>query len=311
MIAVCAVASMAPGGCAGESPKDGTGGPPAAPKQAAAPKAGEPGKDDTVQRKIRYTAIVDVVVKDLDAGQLEVERIVAEAGGYVARSEITGSAGTRRTGTWTLKIPVDKYRAAVMALAALGNTLRNSSDSEDVTEEFVDLEARLRNLRAEEETLNKLMKDSAFKLDDVLKMREQIVKTRGDIERAEGRLKYLSSVTSYSTVNLTLQEIQDYKPPTAPTFGSEVSETFAASVASLQHFGRGVAIFLVALAPWLPVVVPALFLLRWASRRLAKSVPPPLPRARRVPEPEPPPPLSPPPESTETPAEGEAVQPPP
>lgn len=189
-----------------------------------------------------------------------------------------------------MKVPVDKYRPTVMALAALGNTLRNSSDSEDVTEEFLDLEARLRNLKVEEETLNKLLKDSAFKLDDVLKMREQIVKTRGDIERAEGRLKYLSAVTSYSTINLSLQEIQDYKPPTAPTFGSEVSETFTASVASLEQFGRGVAIFLVALAPWLPIIIPVLFLLRLFVRRLARPTSPHLPRARRVAEPAPPPP---------------------
>lgn len=101
LVVACAVCSMAPGGCSGNQTPPGRGDAAPAPPNAAAPaqKAGEAKKESPAQRKIRYTAQVEVVVKDLDAAQIEVERIIADAGGYVARSEITGSAGTRRTGT--------------------------------------------------------------------------------------------------------------------------------------------------------------------------------------------------------------------
>jgi hypothetical protein len=243
-----------------------------APNAGAAPQAGD-GKPEAagkaIDRKIRYSGNVEVVVRDLDATHEAVEALVKSKNGYVAKSELVGSVGDRRYGTWTIKVPADSFREVVAALAKLGTLVHNSSDSEDFTEEYLDLEARVRNLKAEEDVLNKLLKDAANRLDDVLKMRDQIVRNRGDIERAEGRLKYLASVTSYSTINLTVREIQDYVPPTSPTFSSDVSDTFSWSYASLLHLGRGLVLFLVALAPWSPFLLAVGF----AGWKIAKHWP--------------------------------------
>ena len=151
--------------------------------------AGEAPNQDAITRKIIYNATVEVVVKDVEQSRTEVTRIVEEAKGYIAKSDISGQAGTKRTATWTLKVPVDKFQQIVTALAALGQVTKNSSDSQDVTEEYVDLQARIKNLKVEEETLNKFLKDFANNVDSFLKTREQIKNVRGEIERAEGRLK--------------------------------------------------------------------------------------------------------------------------
>ncbi len=234
----------------------------------------------SVDRKIRYTANVEVVVKNLDATQESVEALVKSKGGYVAKSELVGQVGDRRSCSWTIKVPVDTFRDAIDAIAKLGTLVRNSSDSEDVTEEFLDLEARLRNMKAEEEVLNKLLKEAAVRLDDILKVREQIVKNRGEIERAEGRLKYLAAVTSFSTINLMVREIQDYVPPTAPTFGSDITDAFSTSYQSLVRFGRNAVLVVVSIAPWLPVLLVGGFLGWKVIRRMQPS--PPIAKPRRA-----------------------------
>lgn len=187
---------------------------------------------------------------------------------------MTGDIGSRRTATWTLKVPVDQFRAVLAALAALGHPVRNSSDSQDVTEEFVDLQARVKNFKVEEETLNKLLKESAVKIEDILKIREQIKNVRGDIERAEGRMKYLSTMAAMSTVTMTAREDMTYVPPlpeTAPTFGDEIEGTFSRSVNALKNTGQQLTLVAVGLAPWSPFILIGLLFFRWAIKKLIAS----------------------------------------
>lgn len=231
----------------------------AAPKLAAA---------EPITRKIIYTADIEIVVKDLEATRQSVERIVQEQQGYIAKTDTVGQAGQSRTATWTMKVPAEKFQDTVAALAALGNTVRNSSDSQDVTEEYFDLESRIKNYKAEEEVLNRLLKEKAEKVEDLLKIREQIKIVRVEIERAEGRLKYLATMAAMSTITLRVREDVSYVPPTAPTFGSRISDTFEHSLSALSDFGKGLVLLVVALAPWLPLILIGAILARWVVKRL-------------------------------------------
>ncbi len=266
---------------------------PAAPvvKQAAgnAPVAGAD-KAAAVERKIIYAARLDLVVPDLDKATKAVDDTLAAHAGRLVRSETRSDTGARRTGTFTLEVPVDKFRGLVAALKVLGVPERDGIDSQDVTEEYVDVESRVRNLRVEEETLNRLLKEKAGNVTETLAIRTQIVPVREGIERAEGRMKYLSTRAAYSTVTLTLREVADYKPTTAPTFGDRVSRTFSGSWAALKAFGEGVVLFAVAASIWLPLLIPVGVAAVWGLRRAVRSAnaakaPLPVARARR---PEPP-----------------------
>jgi hypothetical protein len=235
----------------------------------------EPGKP-AIDRKIIYNATVEVIVKDLDDALIRVERLVEETGGYIARSERVGDTGTRRTATWVLKIPSEKFRSTVAALANLGIPVRNTSDSQDVTEEFLDLQARIKNLKTEEEALNKLLRESAT-LDAILKIRAEITRIRGDIERAEGRLKYLATMSALSTITFIAREDVSYVPPTIPeppSFLSRVADTFNRSFKSLRIFVETLGLIVVALTPWLPVIVIFAWLIRRLGIRIfSQSVP--------------------------------------
>ena len=158
-------------------------------------------------------------------------------------------------------------------LLALGTPERNVVDTQDVTEEFVDVEARIKNLQEQEAKLNELLKEKRKeeKLEDVIKVSDRVFLVRGDIERAQGRRNYLKNRVQLSTLTVTLREVKDYKPPTAPTFGSRARDTFGNSWEGLVDFGQGAVLVLVALVPWAPLWLPALLALVWVVRRLRRA----------------------------------------
>ncbi len=245
----------------------------AAPK--AAPDAGAKPDGPAVERKIIYSAAIELHVTNVEAVQPEVEKVAADFKGYVAKSDITGQVGRSRTATWTLKVPAADFRAAVARLVALGQVVRNSSDSQDVTEEFFDLAARLKNFKAEEAALNKLREDAAVRLDDILKIREQIKVVRGEVERAEGRLKYLSTMAALSTVTLTAREEVPYLPATpeaAATFGEQVGTRFASSWNSLVVSLKAFVLWLVEVALFLPFYALAAGVAYLAARRAWRAL---------------------------------------
>jgi hypothetical protein len=162
----------------------------------------------------------------------------------------------------------------------------NKTDSQDVTDQFYDLEARIKNRKSEEESLRKLLEQTTGKMEDILAVRRELNQVRGDIDQKEGQLRRLANLSSLTTVNVTLQEIKDYVPPQAPTFGSTIAGTFSSSVEVLQSVGKGLVLFIVALAPWLPIILlaalPAWILLRRRRRPLtvqAEALPSTIPPA--------------------------------
>jgi hypothetical protein len=239
---------------------------------AAGPQA-PPAAQAQQQPMIVYTATLDVVVKDLDAALSEVEKLVAGHKGFVAKSEARGGPGSPRVATFTLRVPVAGYEPLKAGLLALGHAERNAVETQDVTEEFVDVEARIKNLREQEAKLNELLKEKRKeeKLEDVIKVSDRIYAVRGDIERAQGRRNYLLNRVQLSTIHLTLREVKDYKPPTAPTFGTRARETFDASWEAVVGFGEWLALTAVALAPWAPLWLPCLLLGVWGVRRVARA----------------------------------------
>jgi hypothetical protein len=240
--------------------------------QATVPPGNPPpadGQEAPLQRKVVQTGYLDIIVPDFDAAHEELKELFALHKAIIVKSEFTGSAGARRGATWTVRVPVDNFQTFVDEFVHLGKPVRHSTEAQDVTEEYVDLEARIKNLKAEEEGLNGLLK-KAQSTADILGFRRQISDIRGNIERAEGRLNVLSRLTTYSTVYLSMREEKDYTPPEsphAPTFAAAVQGTWDDSLGVLGRFGKAVSLFAVALAPWLPLLVPPVLAVAWHIRR--------------------------------------------
>jgi hypothetical protein len=243
------------------------------------------GKGSPTQRKIIYTAALDVMVANVDAAVIQTQSILAVNKGYVARSEIRDESASRHSATFTLRVPAENLRSLIDGLIALGTPARNSLDSNDVTEEFVDVEARIKNLKQEEETLNRLLKEKAGNVEDVLAVRRQLQPVRESIDRSEAHYKYLSAMTALSTVNLTLREKKDEVPPATVAFGDQIGTTFLSSWAALVKFGKKLTLAGVAVTAWGPVLLMLAGTGLLVARRSARSkaanipIPPPTPSA--------------------------------
>jgi hypothetical protein len=242
-----------------------------APSLAAGGEAGaeKPLPDaNALQRKIIYTAEVDLVVEDFAEMPSDVATLTKQFGGYVAGSTVTGSPGRPRRGQWTLRVPVARYEEFLAAVQQLGEVRSVSSNSEDVSEEFYDLQARIRNKRQAEQRLLKHLEDSTGKLEEILKVELELDRVREEIERMEGRLRVLNDLTSLTTVTLRVDEIRNYVPEEAVTYATRVRRAFATSIDALVATAKNVSIAAVAASPWLGVLlVPLVLLVAWFRLR--------------------------------------------
>ena len=151
------------------------------------------------------TAQLDIEV-DRDGLQDAVDDAIAaaqDAGGFVLSTRLDDERSGR--GTLVLRVPSEKFESALAALDDLGEVLGRSVSGEDVGEEFVDLEARLRNFEAQEAVLLRLM-DRAETVSDTIKVQRELTGIQLEVERIRGRLRFLEDQTSLGTVTVKLTE---------------------------------------------------------------------------------------------------------
>ncbi len=231
---------------------------------------GKPAAPVDVSRKIIFTGDMHLIVDELDATTAKVQQIVSAATGYIAQSDVQVRSNNRREADYTVRVPVEQYEDVRTACSKLGSVTRNSSKSEDVSEEYADLEARIKALKAEEAALTDLLKRENAKLDELMKVRDQIVRNREQIEKAEGRTRLLANKASFSTIRLGIEEKKDYVPPSEETFGGNASNAFSNSWQALVNLGKFLAIAAVSLVPWLPVIALIVGVVWWQVRRFRR-----------------------------------------
>ena len=247
----------------------------------AAPGGGEAAKAPAASaRKIVYTADVDIVAEDFNKVADSVAKLVTECSGFVAETDMNGSTGGHRKAHWKVRVPIEKFERFLDAVVKLGELQRRQIHSQDVTEEFYDLTARVKNKKVEETRLIKHLEESTGKLKEILEVEKEISRVREEIERMEGRVRLLADLTDLTTVTITADERIGFVPTTAPTFGTRASRTLDGSVKAVRDFLEGLTLWVIAVVPWLPFWIVGLLiawlLLRWTRRRL-------IPRLARIP----------------------------
>ena len=147
-------------------------------------------------------------------------------------SQTLTAPGSPRSGEWTLRIPVGRFREFIADLAKLGELRESKTDSDDVTDRYYDLKAHIQNDKAEEEALRKLMVDKSAtgKLEDLLAVRRELRDLRGKIDAQQGQMKRWDKEAAMTAVVVQIQDRKDYVPSTSPSFGTSISRTFSDSV---------------------------------------------------------------------------------
>lgn len=229
-------------------------------------------------RKIIYNSELSLVVQNLTTAQQQLAGLVTRYGGYISHTQVGGTPGQPRQGTWTVRIPVDGYDQFMVGAARLGELQSMSSNAEDVTEQYYDVEARLKNKQVEEQQLIGLLKNRTAKLRDILEVEREISRVRGEVEQLQGQLRLLKNQTGLATVSITLQEVQEFLAPRPTTFTARIARAWHDSLVSVRDALQTMVISLVSSVPWLVfwgVVIGVILVLfrRWTSRR------PPAPKA--------------------------------
>ena len=226
-----------------------------------------------VKRQIVYNAAVSLAVADFDARQRELTGLVKLHNAFVAKSDMSGNSVAQRSGQWKIRVPVEQFDHFLAAVVGLGIPEKNTVDSQDVTEEFYDLKARIDNKKTLEQRFIVLIQQANGRFEEVIRLENELARVRGEIERMEGGLRRLADLSALSTVAVTLREEQNYVPPQAPTFGGQISATFGQSIHLLTTIGGGATLTLVALVPWTPFALAGVAAYLYLRKRWNRTQP--------------------------------------
>jgi Domain of unknown function (DUF4349) len=226
-------------------------------------------------RKLIRTVQLDVVVAEVDSTSRAMQALAIEAGGYVAQVDAHLENGVPHARV-SLRVPVDRLDDTLVALRKLSVRIeREQQNVQDVTEQWVDLDARLRTLQATEKELLALLAESrqrGQKLQDIMAVYRELTGIRSQIEQLEGQLKSLDQLAALSAIDVTLRPEESSKPVVAQGWrpGDSMRQSFRMLVSALTGIAN-LAIFLaITVLPIAALIaVPAFWLVRRTRRRVA------------------------------------------
>ncbi|MBP9697823.1 MAG: DUF4349 domain-containing protein [Candidatus Moranbacteria bacterium] len=218
--------------------------------------------------KMAKNGSMNLEVKDADETTNTVRSIAEEMGGTITNSYFSQSADSVKTGSITVSVPVSRFEEAFarfkeVAIVVLSENMSGS----DVTEQYIDIQARITNEKAAETALQTLL-DKAVKVSDIIEITDKLSMVRSEIESLEGQLRYLNSQTDMASITLSVTE--DTTIASDQTF--RPTQTFKESIVMLLrmlgHFLESIVIFLI-------LGLPMFFfygLVLWIAYKLARKM---------------------------------------
>ena len=162
------------------------------------------GKATSLDRKIISTAQLQLEVENVQSVYNKITSITLQQGGFISGSSIYGY-DERKNGQMTVRVPQKNFYTAIEQIEALGTVRSKQVQGQDVTEEYIDINARLGNLQKQENRLSEILK-MANTVKDVLDVERELERVRGEIERLTGRMNYLEQSIEVSTITVNVNE---------------------------------------------------------------------------------------------------------
>jgi hypothetical protein len=226
--------------------------------------------DAPVAPMIARTAALTLITKEFEKTHASLEEILKRYNGYIGELNVSAPDEAGRTLTGTLRIPAARFDSAMAELKKLGRVENEAQGGEEVTQQYVDLEARTANAQHTEQRLTEILRQRTGKLQDVLKVELEIDRVRGEIEQMQAEKKELSKRVAFATVNMMVREeyhakLQATPPSTGSRFRNAAVEGYNSVVEGLISVG----LFLLSSGPSLLLWAAVLFFpARWAWRKL-------------------------------------------
>jgi hypothetical protein len=209
------------------------------------------------------TASLQMRVEDVSKAHAHVASIARAAGGYVASSTLNAESGPTFASI-VIRVPNEGLDSALDQIAALGKLLKKQISAQEVTEEYVDLTSRRRNLQREELRLLDLL-ERAGKIRDLLEVEQEIGRIRGEIETISGRLRYLENRVSLSTITVQLEGPQPKPRSGGPVWTAR--DVARQATRSLIGAGQSLATMAIWIGIFSPVWLLIAVVLAWVTWR--------------------------------------------
>ncbi|MFA5346700.1 MAG: DUF4349 domain-containing protein [Methanoregula sp.] len=222
----------------------------------------------TVETKIIQTAFITIEVNDVPGGVETLKHLASQKGGYISSTSIQNTFNNRLSGSVIIRIPATEFENTLAEVKSIGTVKTVSTQGRDVTEEYVDLQAQKTSYQNQLAQYNEIMK-KAVNVEDVIVIQQQIDRVQTELNRLEGRLKYLNSQIDFSTITINLQEPEPVGGQSGHNFVSTINDGIAG------FFGMIDAIIIIffTLLPLLIVCGVAYGIYRWKKGSKAEKKP--------------------------------------
>jgi Domain of unknown function (DUF4349) len=229
-------------------------------------------------RKVIQNAEITIETDKPNEGQQKLGVIAEKHGGFVIISESKRNEAASQNVASTVvnvvvRVPAQKFQATIYEIRAVGGRiLHDKSWSEDVTEEYIDLEARIRTKKALEAQFLEIMKQ-ARKISDAMEVQTQLADVRTEIERLEGRRRFLENQSALSTIKITLHTPTPVVAAATRGFLYDLKAAFGDGTDIGTGIFLGVIRFVIVMIPLtLFILLPAWFVFKWLRKRISWPV---------------------------------------
>ena len=223
--------------------------------------------------KIIYTASGDIQTKEYEESYDSLMTILRENGGYVSNSSVSGGYTSEsgfyfnRSAYMTLRVPVEKYRIFLEATETVGTITNLNEYTDDITSSYIDTEARLKTLKAQESRLLELL-SGAEVIGDMIEIESKLSDVRYQIESYQSQMNTFDKLLAYSTVTINLQEVTDIALP-KDTFDQRIVAATKGSGEAIVDFFKWCVIVLIYLLPFLVVAFIIFLIVRLIIKKTA------------------------------------------
>lgn len=241
-----------------------------------------PPADIETERKIIKTYDLNAETKEFDTTVAGIDALVAEYGGYVESNSVTNrnyNSKMARYASYKFRIPAENAEAFVNSIGNTLNVTRQNSYADDVSESYYSIEATLKELQTERDSLLNMMEslDNQKDYNFWLTIQTRLSEVRQQIARYQAQLNNYDSRVEYSTVSLHINEVVEYTPDEKQPFGTRIANAFSTGLKEFADFSVDFAIWFAEALPFIVlfviILIPVSIILR---RRRAKR------RARKL-----------------------------
>ena len=204
--------------------------------------------DTNTEQKIIQRASLSIEVVDFQASSNALVLIVERSGGFISDSYSYVTDNGYKRGEFTIRVPTDEFLSVISEIEQIGNVKSKHTSGQDVTEEYIDLMARLNNSERQERRLLDIL-EMANNTEEVLEVEREIWRVRGEIEQLTGRINYLENRIDLATISVSLYE----QEPITHSWG--IREAFRAAFEAFVSTIRGLIILVGYALPILVLVV--------------------------------------------------------